>query len=333
MKGRSALVKTWERFVNHDLEKALEACSGRFNRVSIKYYIDESMKSELRDIGNYLVRIKDKKSQVRPLRICADVNVIDDINSKISGIENKEFILGDIPQYTDMGFIIDGNRYSIISKYDKISGWYFITKDNEFSVSMFTPANSGEAFTIALKSGRKGGLKVLRGGRQIDLPVFLKAVTKLSYGELRSYLGDNLSTMNEFLGDEDSTEKCVLAAVKELMGRTNHSSAADANKYLNSELFQKVRVDDAGRERLVNDMKLVNRCIGKELGADVVLKDGSRYKAGTLLTYDILNNIDNDSNINHIEVSVNDMNYGIYKHKVNPDGIDSEEILAVTRVF
>ena len=110
----------------------------------------------------------------------------------------------ELPQYTDDGFIVNGTRYEILGKYEPATGWYLNDK-GEMSLNVA----SGMPFQIVVNSGI---IKISLKSKTMNMAVFMKALTGLSYFDLAKMIGINLECVaNTFLSSpvEKSVQECV----------------------------------------------------------------------------------------------------------------------------
>ncbi len=175
------------------------------------------------------------------------------------------------------------------------------------------------------------------GKKKMSIAIFLKALTGKSYTELLNILGTNKYTLATLGEKEATTDYCISRLGGALVSQKLIESGDVAKIYteVRSNLFARdvVGTDGAGYSRYLINTSFLKRAFNKELVRDVKL--GTRIvPAGTKLTTDLLNSIDDDAyGIDTLYVKDNDKVYCLKKYKAEPDGLSVNEILTMISMY
>lgn len=255
---------------------------------------------------------------------------------EVSNRENGEQIilpvaLMEVLLRTSMGTKIDGTNYEVCSLNERANGWYHVEAKN----------SSGDLLPVLelipehgrnLKFLSKNGIIYVKIGNGksslVNLGVFLKAMTKLSYRQLLKLLGVRNRFIASTLVNELSYEESVDAVLKVLLPTSAKSEGYLAiprelrDRELHNILGPKyLRLNQISRDRYNRDTSFLRRAHDLELAKPIL-----SYGIGTKLTSDILKEID-DSDIDTLYVFKNKVMYELKKYKVEGIDLDTNEIL------
>lgn len=239
--------------------------------------------------------------------------------------------LMEVPLRTSMGLKIDGTNYEICSLNERANGWYHVEAKN----------SSGELLPVLelipehgrnLKFLSKNGILYVKIGSGksslVNLGVFLKAMTRLSYRQLLKLLGVRNRFIASTLVNELSFEESVDAVLKVLLPNSAKSEGYLAiprelrDRELHNILGPKyLRLNKLSRDRYNRDTSFKRRALDLELAKPVL-----SYGIGKKLTAEILDEIDN-SDVDTLYVFKNKTMYELKKYKVEGIDLHTNEIL------
>lgn len=293
-----------------------------FNSENLKYKIE----------FNYLEPIIDPYIELASTMSCSLNCVI-----KITNLITNESItaplyLMELPLKGSMGLKIDGTNYEYCSINDRASGWYNVhTRDSSGKrlTSLELRPASGRNLVMVYNNGYFDVVfKSKKGGnRKINLAVFLKAISGLTYREILSYIGVRNRIISRTFVDEKSYEECVNAVLDVLIPSKGNVKSHELipEKYRVSELKKflgptYIRLDKVARERYNRDSSFSYRALNLDLAISAL-----GYPVGTKLTADILKEID-ASDLDTLYVNKNGEMFELKKYKVDGVDLDIKEI-------
>lgn len=199
----------------------------------------------------------------------------------------------ELPQYTDDGFIVNGTRYEILGKYEPATGWYLNNK-GEMSLNVA----SGMPFQIIVNSGI---IKIALKGKKMNMAVFMKALTGLSYLDLAKMIGLNLECVaNTFLSSpvEKSVQECVSEVANFIF---KNKVTVDIYNFANVQsdirkMFKPPYISFGAEYKLRTEyfFSFKNRASGRVLAETITLSDGRVIEKGSILNQMDLEVIDQE---------------------------------------
>ncbi len=279
---------------------------------------------------------------------CNMVSALVNVKDKTTG-ENISTTLDilKMPVPGELGYKLGKSNKQILKVDKKAPGWFILkSKKNEgeegakeketlpvmeynsnFKRKLYFFCENNQILFSSNKDGKK----------KMSIAIFLKALTGKSYTELLNILGTNKYTLATLGEKEATTDYCISRLGGALVSQKLIESGDVAKIYteIRSNLFARdvVGTDGAGYSRYLINTSFLKRAFNKELVRDVKL--GSRIiPAGTKLTTDLLNSIDDDAyGIDTLYVKDNDKVYCLKKYKSEPDGLSVNEILTMISMY
>lgn len=307
------------------------------------YNFRELISSFSTDLDKYSIDFSLMESPQNPYLEVLDttsttVSCIVNITNKESG---EQIILPvsllEVPIKTSMGLKIDGTNYELCSLNERACGWYHsLSKNsaNELVPILELVPKHGRSLKFICKNNI---IQVKIGSKNsslVGVGIFLKAMTGKSYRQLLKDIGirnkfitaslineisyeDSIDTVLKVLLPPSSTNEGYLAIPKELRERELHNLLGP--KYL--------KLDKLSRDRYTMNTSFLNRALNLELMRPVL-----NYKKGTILTSEILQDIDN-SDVDTLFVMKNKSMYELKKYKVETEDLHPDELLTELNVY
>lgn len=263
------------------------------------------------------------------------------LKDKVTGEEQDILIdLIKLPVYLDLGFKIAGNYKQVLDKYDRPLGWSFMNKETQEGSEISSTLRCARHKTFSFTS--KGKLPYFELKRKstksrsditrVSISTFFRALTGMSNAALLELFGsDNPYNVMNFTDNSDafveiksecvdkvsSREDCIKALHTCIYGLEKTNNARNAHTILNqisNWFFNKSYLDlgEGNKSRFILIQSFASRAVNKVLAEDVVLQN-KVIPAGTILTIDILEEIDN-SLVDVIYVSFNNKVHSLRKY-------------------
>lgn len=175
------------------------------------------------------------------------------------------------------------------------------------------------------------------GAQKITVAKLLKGITGKSYTELLNLVGVNKYTLGTFGDKEPDIGHCIKQVAVKFISKNLNENLDDSRKFaeIHSRLFAQdiIGSDGAGHRRYEINTSFLRRAFDKELARDVQL--GSQIiKAGTKLTTDILNKLDDPVyGIETLFVKHDNKMYTLKKYEAEPDRLSVNEILTMINMY
>ena len=284
------------------------------------------------------------------------------LRDKVTGEEQD--ILVDIiklPIYLDLGFKIAGNYKQVLDLYDRPLGWSYTFKETQSDTEIKGTLRCARHKTFSFAS--KGKMPYFEFNRKttksrqdiqkVSISTFFRALTGMSNQALLEMFGadnpynlmnftDNTSTFVEIkskgVESVSSREECIKALHTCIYGLERTKNARNAHtllNQLNNWFFNKnyLELGAGNKSRFIRMQSFAARAVNKVLAEDVVLQN-KVIPAGTILTIDLLEEIDN-SLVDTIYVSYNSKVHSLHKYSsytfralncILAEDIDSDDV-------
>lgn len=265
--------------------------------------------------------------------VSAYINVLVTITNRYTQetVKTSTAVL-EVPVKTSLGYKIEGTYYSMMGIDKRASGWYIAQKNENGHKVIIEELIPDSGLRLKLFELYKelcitiGANK--RNKDKINVGVFLKALTGKSYKELALLLGIHNKYIQSTLVNEPTRDQCIDKTLGGIMKKSGYLMGDYKFKELKRRLYSKQFLNYGNaRERTLRWMSFTERCLGKELGKDVL-----SYKKGIVLTREILEEIDN-SNIDTLFIRYNSKLYELKKYKLKEQPLCVEELLTAVNML
>lgn len=313
----------WNEFFSHSLQTLLDSKSFTHKGVSISYEASNAsafLRTPLQMDG----------TQTHTLKI--KVNI--EHKTSMASIPRDLIVL---PLLGSNGFVLDGVRYSLISKFRLASGWY-IKQDKKGEIYLALQRESVELLTI--QNPTKGLAVCVNGKYKLPLFDFLRAISgtvEITEKDILDEFSDCSNILygyytwresNDYVARETREIAAdVYKAFRMGYGNSRTDPVADLKEYLSS---NRIRMHS---EKIPRFKKFTSfkRAIGTTLAEDVETANEHFY-AGEVLTSNVLTKIDSDPAIKTLCVTKDDILYTLKKADIDIN-LTYDEVCCALRVF
>lgn len=280
----------------------------------------------------YVEPIIDPQYEIASTMSCS-LNCVVRVTDKLSGeVATAPIYLLELLLKGSMGAKIDGTNYEYCALNDRASGWYNVRTNDSDGQKLpsleLRPARGRSLYMVYKKGYFNVIFKSSKGGKRVlNLAVFLKAFTGLTYREILSYIGIRNRVISRTFINEKSYEECVNIVLDALLPSSGNTKPHESipPKFRVSELKKLlgptyITLDQLARDRYNRDSSFSYRALGLDLAVPVL-----NYPVGTKLTQEILEEID-ATDLDTLFVNKGREMFELKKYKVSQIDLCSHEI-------
>ena len=214
-------------------------------------------------------------------------------NNETGEVKEQEIFLGDMPLMTDSGtFVINGAERVVVSQLVRSPSVYFSKEVDKNGKPVFASKVIPTRGTwLEYETDAKDVLYVrIDRTRKVPLTTLLRAFGLSSDKDILEMFDDNEYLKNTIERDSTKNTDEALIEIYEKL-RPGEPTTLDSSKnQLITRFFDNFRYDLAkvGRYKFNQRLNITDRLIGKVLAQDVVVDGEVKFTDGTLLTKDVL---------------------------------------------
>ncbi|MBQ2872650.1 MAG: DNA-directed RNA polymerase subunit beta [Bacilli bacterium] len=317
----------------------------QIQKESYQWFVTEGVKEVLEDFspvesfsgslslefGEYVFdtpRYSIKECKDRQITYAAPLKVQTRLfNNETGEVKEQEIFLGDMPLMTDSGtFIINGAERVVVSQLVRSPSVYFSKEVDKNGKPVFASKVIPTRGTwLEYETDAKDVLYVrIDRTRKVPLTTLLRAFGLSSDKDILEMFDDNEYLKNTIERDSTKNTDEALIEIYEKL-RPGEPTTLDSSKnQLITRFFDNFRYDLAkvGRYKFNQRLNITDRLIGKVLAQDIVVDGEVKFTDGTLITKDILL---------EIEKYLKD-GYGRCEAKINEE-LNDKNIIQVLYVY
>lgn len=240
------------------------------------------------------------------------------INKETGEIKTQEVFFGDFPLMTEMGtFIINGAERIIVSQLVRSPGVYFndkVDKNGKVGYGSTVIPNRGAWLELETDAKDIAYTRIDRT-RKIPFTTLVRALGFSGDDEIVDIFGDSELIRNTIEKDihknpADARTEEALKEIYERLRPGEPKTAESSRSLLIARFFDARRYDLAavGRYKINKKLNLKTRLLGQTLAEHVIDADTGEIvlEAGTLLTRDVLDGLENFDELNKFVYTPND---------------------------
>jgi len=218
-------------------------------------------------------------------------------NNETGEVKEQEIFLGDMPLMTDYGtFIINGAERVVVSQLVRSPSVYFSREIDKNGKPVFASKVIPTRGTwLEYETDAKDVLYVrIDRTRKVPLTTLLRAFGLSSDEDILKMFDDNEYLKNTIERDSTKNTNEALIEIYEKL-RPGEPTTLDSSKnQLITRFFDNFRYDLAkvGRYKFNQRLDITDRIIGKVLAQDVVVDGEVKFTDGTLITKEVLTELD-----------------------------------------
>ena len=248
-------------------------------------------------------------------------------NNETGEVKEQEIFLGDMPLMTDYGtFIINGAERVVVSQLVRSPSVYFSRELDKNGKPVFASKLIPTRGTwLEFETDAKDVLYVrIDRTRKVPLTTLLRAFGLSSDKDILDLFDNNEFLKNTIERDSTKNTDEALIEIYEKL-RPGEPTTLDSSKnQLITRFFDNFRYDLAkvGRYKFNQRLNITDRLVGKVLAQDVKIKGKVKFAEGTLLTKDIVMELDK-----YLKDG-----YGMEEAKINTD-LNDKNMIQVLYVY
>ena len=248
-------------------------------------------------------------------------------NNETGEVKEQEIFLGDMPLMTDYGtFIINGAERVVVSQLVRSPSVYFSRELDKNGKPVFASKVIPTRGTwLEYETDAKDTLYVrIDRTRKVPLTTLLRAFGLSSDKDILDLFDNNEYLKNTIERDSTKNTDEALIEIYEKL-RPGEPTTLDSSKnQLITRFFDNFRYDLAkvGRYKFNQRLNITDRLVGKVLAQDVVVDGKTIFTDGTLLTKDVVNELDK-----YLKDG-----YGMVEAKINTD-LNDKNMIQVLYVY
>ena len=248
-------------------------------------------------------------------------------NNETGEVKEQEIFLGDMPLMTDYGtFIINGAERVVVSQLVRSPSVYFSREIDKNGKPVFASKVIPTRGTwLEYETDAKDVLYVrIDRTRKVPLTTLLRAFGLSSDKDILDLFDNNEYLKNTIERDSTKNTDEALIEIYEKL-RPGEPTTLDSSKnQLITRFFDNFRYDLAkvGRYKFNQRLNITDRLVGKVLAQDIVIDGESKFTDGTLLTKDV---------VLELEKYLKD-GYGMVEAKINTD-LNDKNMIQVLYVY
>ena len=218
-------------------------------------------------------------------------------NNETGEVKEQEIFLGDMPLMTDYGtFVINGAERVVVSQLVRSPSVYFSQETDKNGKPVFASKIIPTRGTwLEFETDAKDVLYVrIDRTRKVPLTTLLRAFGLSSDADILKLFDNNEYLKNTIERDSTKNTNEALIEIYEKL-RPGEPTTLDSSKnQLITRFFDNFRYDLAkvGRYKFNQRLNISDRLIGKTLAQDVVIDGETKFTDGTVITKEILNELD-----------------------------------------
>ena len=283
----------------------------QIQKESYQWFVTEGVKEVLEDFspvesfsgslslefGDYVFdtpRYSIKECKDRQITYAAPLKVQTRLfNNETGEVKEQEIFLGDMPLMTDSGtFVINGAERVVVSQLVRSPSVYFSKEIDKNGKPVFASKVIPTRGTwLEYETDAKEVLYVrIDRTRKVPLTTLLRAFGLSSDEDILKMFDDNEYLKNTIERDSTKNTDEALIEIYEKL-RPGEPTTLDSSKnQLITRFFDNFRYDLAkvGRYKFNQRLNITDRLIGKVLAQDIVVDGEVKFTDGTLLTKDVL---------------------------------------------
>ena len=248
-------------------------------------------------------------------------------NNETGEVKEQEIFLGDMPLMTDYGtFIINGAERVVVSQLVRSPSVYFSREIDKNGKPVFASKVIPTRGTwLEYETDAKDVLYVrIDRTRKVPLTTLLRAFGLSSDKDILDLFDNNEFLKNTIERDSTKNTDEALIEIYEKL-RPGEPTTLDSSKnQLITRFFDNFRYDLAkvGRYKFNQRLNITDRLVGKVLAQDVVIDGETKFTDGTLLTKDVVMELDK-----YLKDG-----YGMVEAKINTD-LNDRNMIQVLYVY
>ncbi len=248
-------------------------------------------------------------------------------NNETGEVKEQEIFLGDMPLMTDYGtFIINGAERVVVSQLVRSPSVYFSREIDKNGKPVFASKIIPTRGTwLEYETDAKDVLYVrIDRTRKVPLTTLLRAFGLSSDKDILDLFDNNEYLKNTVERDSTKNTDEALIEIYEKL-RPGEPTTLDSSKnQLITRFFDNFRYDLAkvGRYKFNQRLNITDRLVGKVLAEDIKIKGKVKFAEGTLLTKDVVMELDK-----YLKEG-----YGMVEAKINND-LDDHNMIQVLYVY
>ena len=248
-------------------------------------------------------------------------------NNETGEVKEQEIFLGDMPLMTDYGtFIINGAERVVVSQLVRSPSVYFSRELDKNGKPVFASKLIPTRGTwLEFETDAKDVLYVrIDRTRKVPLTTLLRAFGLSSDKDILDLFDNNEFLKNTIERDSTKNTDEALIEIYEKL-RPGEPTTLDSSKnQLITRFFDNFRYDLAkvGRYKFNQRLNITDRLVGKVLAEDVKIKGKVKFAEGTLLTKDVVMELDK-----YLKDG-----YGMVEAKINTD-LNDKNMIQVLYVY
>ena len=248
-------------------------------------------------------------------------------NNETGEVKEQEIFLGDMPLMTDYGtFIINGAERVVVSQLVRSPSVYFSREIDKNGKPVFASKIIPTRGTwLEYETDAKDVLYVrIDRTRKVPLTTLLRAFGLSSDKDILDLFDNNEFLKNTIERDSTKNTDEALIEIYEKL-RPGEPTTLDSSKnQLITRFFDNFRYDLAkvGRYKFNQRLNITDRLVGKVLAQDVVIDGETKFTDGTLLTKDVVMELDK-----YLKDG-----YGMVEAKINTD-LNDRNMIQVLYVY
>ena len=248
-------------------------------------------------------------------------------NNETGEVKEQEIFLGDMPLMTDYGtFIINGAERVVVSQLVRSPSVYFSREIDKNGKPVFASKVIPTRGTwLEYETDAKDVLYVrIDRTRKVPLTTLLRAFGLSSDKDILDLFDNNEYLKNTIERDSTKNTDEALIEIYEKL-RPGEPTTLDSSKnQLITRFFDNFRYDLAkvGRYKFNQRLNITDRLVGKVLAQDIVIDGETKFTDGTLLTKDVVLELDK-----YLKDG-----YGMVEAKINTD-LNDKNMIQVLYVY
>ena len=248
-------------------------------------------------------------------------------NNETGEVKEQEIFLGDMPLMTDYGtFIINGAERVVVSQLVRSPSVYFSRETDKNGKPVFASKLIPTRGTwLEYETDAKDVLYVrIDRTRKVPLTTLLRAFGLSSDKDILDLFDNNEFLKNTIERDSTKNTDEALIEIYEKL-RPGEPTTLDSSKnQLITRFFDNFRYDLAkvGRYKFNQRLNITDRLVGKVLAQDIVIDGKTLFTDGTLLTKDVVMELDK-----YLKAG-----YGMVEAKINTD-LNDKNMIQVLYVY
>ncbi len=232
-----------------------------------------------------------KTTYAAPLKVQARL-----FNNETGEVKEQELFFGDMPLMTDSGtFIINGAERVIVSQLVRSPSVYYGVEMDKNGRNIFTSQiipNRGTWLEYKLNSKDCVDVRIDRN-RKVTMATFLRAFGLSSNEDMTNLFGEDEYLLNTIEKDSTSNTDEALIEIYEKLKPGEPATLDSAKNQLITRFFDAFRYDlsKVGRYKFNKKLDVCDRIFGQTLAEDIKVDNKIKYKKGTVVTREVLNEL------------------------------------------